>query len=274
MVGIVVGRQQRFAQDRLAVPVRDLRRDRWSGRRPDRTSPSGPCERRARSCPMPSRPAARAWRASSRRASRAIWCLGSRENSRMSHCAMRRCSSTSHGECSAPLGRLPRRAGGRLRTAASKSAWAWPPVSRLTRCWRRDASRSAVLAFFGMKTFLRARSSSDCPMQQIRQPSGDAAICGSACEPKAAALGFCSLSRWLLRPAPAPPAARRRSPSGPPPPDRSARSAAARERTLLRRGLGLHQAAIGGHHHVHVHLGLRVLLVAEVEQRRAAHDAH
>ena len=47
----------------------------------------------------------------------------------------------------------------------------------------------------------------------------------------------------------------------------------AAERVGLRRCLHLDQAPVPGHHDVHVHLRLRVLVVGEVEQRHAADDA-
>ena len=43
---------------------------------------------------------------------------------------------------------------------------------------------------------------------------------------------------------------------------------------FFRRGLGLDQPAIGGHHHIHVHFGLGILLITEVQKRGAADDAH
>ena len=43
------------------------------------------------------------------------------ENSRMSHVAMRMCSSNSHGEWSAPLGRVPRFFSGIPETALIQS---------------------------------------------------------------------------------------------------------------------------------------------------------
>src|SRR5579863_1948402 len=61
-------------------------------------------------------------------------CFASRENSRMSHWAMRRCSTSSHGECSAPGARLPRRFAGRSAIAWSKVACASPPSSSFTSC--------------------------------------------------------------------------------------------------------------------------------------------
>src|SRR3954447_21250999 len=45
------------------------------------------------------------------------------------------------------------------------------------------------------------------------------------------------------------------------------------ERHALGGGLHLDEAAVAGHHDVDVHLGVRVLLVVEVEERRAVHDA-
>src|SRR5258706_9550056 len=58
----------------------------------------------------------------------------------MSHWARRRCSRIPHGEWGKPFGRVPRRAGGKSFTAASKSTWAWSLWrSSVTRC-----SRSAL----------------------------------------------------------------------------------------------------------------------------------
>src|SRR5438445_4229880 len=55
----------------------------------------------------------------------------------MSHWARRRCSRISHGEWGKPFGRVPRRAGGKSFTAASKSTWAWSLWrSSVTRCSR------------------------------------------------------------------------------------------------------------------------------------------
>src|SRR4051812_12281941 len=48
----------------------------------------------------------------------------------------------------------------------------------------------------------------------------------------------------------------------------------ARERRALGGGLDLHEAAVAGHHHVHVDLGGGVLGVVEVEHRRALDHAH
>ena len=57
-------------------------------------------------------------------------------NSRMSHCARRRCSSISHGEWAAPFGRLPCRSAGTSFTAVSKFAWASLSVRSFTSCSR------------------------------------------------------------------------------------------------------------------------------------------
>src|SRR4029077_18283930 len=56
----------------------------------------------------------------------------------MSHWAMRRCSSPSHGVCAAPSGFFPCRFGGQSFTALSKSMWAWPPLRSSTRCSGND----------------------------------------------------------------------------------------------------------------------------------------
>lgn len=67
-------------------------------------------------------------------------CFGFTENSRMSHWAILKCSSSCQGECSAPFGLRPRRLTGMLLIAASKSAWACLLVRRSTTCWRRAES--------------------------------------------------------------------------------------------------------------------------------------
>src|SRR5581483_609687 len=54
----------------------------------------------------------------------------------MSHCAMRRCSSSSHAECGTPCGFVPRSARGKFFTVESKPACASSRVRRLTRCCR------------------------------------------------------------------------------------------------------------------------------------------
>ena len=46
------------------------------------------------------------------------------------------------------------------------------------------------------------------------------------------------------------------------------------ERSLLRRRLQFDITSRAGHHHVHIHVGLRIFLVAEIEHRHAADDAH
>src|ERR1041385_3191041 len=58
----------------------------------------------------------------------------------MSHVAIRMCSRISHSECSAPLGRLPRRATGTPLTAASSVTWACPPSRSFPKCSRTDLS--------------------------------------------------------------------------------------------------------------------------------------
>ena len=52
----------------------------------------------------------------------------------------------------------------------------------------------------------------------------------------------------------------------------SSASSSARERVLLGGRLHLDEAAVAGHHDVHVGVGARVLGVVEVEQRRAVDD--
>ena len=49
---------------------------------------------------------------------------------------------------------------------------------------------------------------------------------------------------------------------------------AAGEAALLGGGLGLDKAAVLGHNDIHVHIGRGILLVAKIEQRRAADDAN
>jgi len=67
-------------------------------------------------------------------------CFGSRENSRMSHCAMRMCSNNSHSERGMPLGRTPRSFGGIPSNAAFQSTCAPRPESRFVRCSRNRFS--------------------------------------------------------------------------------------------------------------------------------------
>src|ERR1700722_8338287 len=72
-------------------------------------------------------------------------CFASRENSRISHCAMRMCSSNSHSECGIPFGRIPRTFDGIAANAALKSRCAPRPESKLVRCSRNDFSSTALL---------------------------------------------------------------------------------------------------------------------------------
>ncbi len=68
-------------------------------------------------------------------------CSALRLNSRMSHCAMRRCSSSIQGVCGNLAGFAPRSFhAGRPFTTSSNLAWAWPPARRSRRCLRRDFS--------------------------------------------------------------------------------------------------------------------------------------
>src|SRR5689334_6274784 len=62
----------------------------------------------------------------------------------MSHCAMRRCSSSSQAECGLPSGRLPRSLAGKSFTASSKRMWAWPPSRSSTR-WSRRSFTEQIL---------------------------------------------------------------------------------------------------------------------------------
>src|SRR5579863_9295958 len=57
-------------------------------------------------------------------------CLALRLNSRMSHCARRRCSRSIHGECRKLAGFFPRRDGARSLIASLNLAWAPPPEMR------------------------------------------------------------------------------------------------------------------------------------------------
>ena len=48
----------------------------------------------------------------------------------------------------------------------------------------------------------------------------------------------------------------------------------ARERRPFSRALHFNESSVAGAYHIHVHFGLRVFVVLEIEQRRAVNDAH
>src|SRR5580698_1495399 len=91
----------------------------------------------------------------------------------MSHCASRRCSTISHGECSAPFGRFPRSSTGRSLIACSNVACACPPVSSCTTCSRTALSLLFVLlaiphsAFSGFHSGTRPTQHTRCLIREI-----------------------------------------------------------------------------------------------------------
>src|SRR5262249_12670425 len=86
-------------------------------------------------------------------------CLEFRLNSRMSHCAMRKCSRIIQQECGKFGGLLPRRFAGILGMTSSTLACAPPPCRRSTRCWRRE-----VLSV----SFMGDPSNADARVQSVR----------------------------------------------------------------------------------------------------------
>src|SRR5579871_5708114 len=60
-------------------------------------------------------------------------CLELRLNSRMSHCAMRMCSSRRQAVCGCPSGFLPRSRSGKSFTTASNFTCAFPPLQQIEK---------------------------------------------------------------------------------------------------------------------------------------------
>jgi hypothetical protein len=132
VIRVVIRNHQRLAQNRLPIPMRNFGeqiRLRIFHQIANRLQIF--LVGLLRSDPMPSRPEAQPSPANTPWATPSPCNRDSIEKSRMSSCAIRRCSSSCHGECSAPLRRFAAQFVRKIRNRLFKIRVSFPTLQQL-----------------------------------------------------------------------------------------------------------------------------------------------